>query len=199
MLLLDASQIRKWDQYTIQHEPVRSIDLMERAATACANWILKHFPGHSFDIFCGTGNNGGDGLVIARLLAQQNLIIRAFVINTGTKKSGDFLTNLDRLREISPVSTVELTPDTPLPASSQSTIIIDALLGTGLNRPVEGFTATVVRHINNASNKVIAIDMPAGLQSDAYSGTVNIITSSWLCCYPAMRNTSDGFMYWTSV
>lgn len=175
MLLLDASQIRKWDQYTIQHEPVRSIDLMERAATACANWILKHFPGHSFDIFCGTGNNGGDGLVIARLLAQQNLIIRAFVINTGTKKSGDFLTNLDRLREISPVSTVELTPDTPLPASSQSTIIIDALLGTGLNRPVEGFTATVVRHINNASNKVIAIDMPAGLQSDAYSGTVNII------------------------
>lgn len=187
MKLLNASQIREWDQYTIQNGPVSSIDLMERAATACVDWILQNFPDHSFDIFCGTGNNGGDGLAIARLFAYKTSDVRVFTVNTGAKKSEDFLTNIDRLRKISSVNTVELSPDTLLPPSPKSAIIIDALLGTGLNRPVEGFTATIVNHINNLPNKVIAIDMPTGLQSDTYSAGAVIIQADYTLTFQNLK------------
>lgn len=175
MKLLNASQIREWDQYTMQHEPISSIDLMERAAKACADWILEHFTDHSFDIFCGPGNNGGDGLAIARLLSNAGSSVSVFIANTGAQKSKDFLLNLERLSIISSVNLTELSPEAPLPLPSASTIIIDALLGTGLNRPVEGLTGEIINHINQLPNKVIAIDMPAGLLSDAYSGTTTII------------------------
>ncbi|WP_262920248.1 NAD(P)H-hydrate epimerase [Niabella hibiscisoli] len=91
MQLLNASQIREWDQYTIQQESIRSIDLMERAAVACTDWICKHFPGHSFDIVCGMGNNGGDGLAIARLLTILRIPVRVFIVNTAGKKAPTFL------------------------------------------------------------------------------------------------------------
>lgn len=178
MQLLNASQIREWDQYTIQQEPISSIDLMERAASTCVDWIWEHFPGQSFDIFCGTGNNGGDGLAIARMLIQMGIQVRVLIVNATGKASGDFTTNLERLKAIPGTNITELIPGASLPLPDPSAIIIDALLGTGTNRPIEGFYGEIVDFINNQSNKVIAIDMPSGLQTDAYSGTSNIIEAN---------------------
>ena len=82
MKIFSVSQIKAWDAYTIQHEPVTSIDLMERAAVACFKWISKNFnESTSFKIFCGKGNNGGDGLAIARLLCQQNFLVSVYIIS----------------------------------------------------------------------------------------------------------------------
>lgn len=187
MLLLDASQIREWDQYTIQHEPVSSIDLMERAATACVHWISKHFPGHSFDIFCGTGNNGGDGLAIARLLISIRIPVRVFIIKATGKASRDFIANLERLQAIPGADIIELNPGTSPPPSDPTAIIIDALLGTGINRPIEGFTGEIVSFINNQTNEVIAIDMPSGLQSDAYSGATHIIEADYTLTFQNLK------------
>ncbi|MGN7787100.1 NAD(P)H-hydrate dehydratase [Niabella sp. 22666] len=178
MQLLNASQIREWDQYTIQQEPISSVNLMERAASACVDWIWEHFPGQSFDIFCGTGNNGGDGLAIARLLMLMRISVKVYIVNAAGKASGDFSTNLERLKATPGANITELNPGTFPLTPDQSAIIIDALLGTGINRPIEGFTGKIVDFINHQSNKVIAIDMPSGLQSDTYSGNTNIIEAN---------------------
>lgn len=148
---------------------------MERAASACVDWIGEYFPGQSFDIFCGTGNNGGDGLAIARLLILMRIPVKVLIVNATGKKSDDFITNLERLKAIPGANIIELISGSLLPPPDPSAIIIDALLGTGIKRSIEGFTGEIVSLINNQSNKVIAIDMPSGLQCDAYSGTTNII------------------------
>ena len=84
MKIFNAHQIREWDQYTIQNEPVTSIDLMERAALQCVRWLEENdLLNNSFKIFCGKGNNGGDGLVIARLLLQNNYAVRVFILEFG--------------------------------------------------------------------------------------------------------------------
>lgn len=175
MQLLNASQMREWDRYTMEQEPVSSINLMERASLACADWMNRNFAGYSFDIFCGTGNNGGDGLAIARILALRGSAVSVFIMNTGTKRSSDFLLNLDRLRRIPAVNITEPGEETAPAVSSPSAVIIDAIIGTGLNRPLSGNTADTIRYINSLPNKVIAVDMPSGLQSDAFSGEAPII------------------------
>jgi NAD(P)H-hydrate epimerase len=76
MKIFSAAQIREWDAYTIAHEPITSIDLMERAATMCFDWITNHFKNESeYLVFCGTGNNGGDGLAIARMLLHAGKLV----------------------------------------------------------------------------------------------------------------------------
>ena len=101
MKILSAADIRAWDQYTIQHEPVASIDLMERAAHECVSWILKHYPAApSFAVFCGKGNNGGDGLAIARMLAGSNYPVSVYILEFGHKGTDDFQTNLARLHQL---------------------------------------------------------------------------------------------------
>src|ERR1044072_8561113 len=100
MKILNAEEIKAWDQYTIDNEPVASIDLMERAAAKCVDWLVNHGLGeNSFSIFCGKGNNGGDGLAIARLLSHRKIPIRVFILEFGHKGTGDFQTNLARLHE----------------------------------------------------------------------------------------------------
>src|SRR3982751_6014321 len=98
MKILSAGQIRLWDQFTIENEPVSSINLMERAAGKCVEWILSNYPDAiSFSIFCGKGNNGGDGLAIARMLLQQNYAVSIYILEFGHLGTDDFQTNLARL------------------------------------------------------------------------------------------------------
>src|SRR5436190_8406073 len=99
MKILSAEQIREWDQYTIRHEPIGSIDLMERAAGKCVEWLQENnFLNQPVSIICGKGNNGGDGLAIARMLIQQNIqFLNIYVLETGSPGSDDFQTNLERL------------------------------------------------------------------------------------------------------
>ncbi len=165
--VLSTDQIRQADAYTIAHEPVASVDLMERAAAACTEWIRDHFAaGMPVCIFCGMGNNGGDGLVMARLLAAGGRPVRVFVVRHSDKATPDFETNLERLKKqaIVPVSDI-LTAD-DLHTAVHDELLIDALLGSGLNKAVTGLLQDVIRFINRQSCFRLSIDVPSGFFCD---------------------------------
>lgn len=164
MKILTAQQTREADAFTIANEPIKSIDLMERAVTKCFDWIIKNYSSDiTFSIFCGVGNNGGDGLVIARLLAQANYKVNVFVVEFSERYSPDFQVNLDRLKEIK-VKVTYLNQDNYRFVLSLNTVVIDAIFGSGLTRPIDGFIAEVVHEINK--EEIIAIDLPSGLFSE---------------------------------
>jgi NAD(P)H-hydrate epimerase len=165
--LLIAEQIRQADAYTIANEPVASIDLMERASKAFVGWFINRFPDKNEPItfYCGTGNNGGDGLAIARILCDHhynklNVVITRF----SDKASDDFNTNFERLKQTC-VSIKELGKDERVPADSGA-VIIDALLGSGLNKPLSGDYGRLVKFINNLGRTVVAVDVPTGFFSE---------------------------------
>jgi len=166
--IFTVEQIRKADQYTIENEPVSSIDLMERAATECVIWLKqKAKPQQKFAVFAGPGNNGGDGLVIARLLAQAGFKVQVFFLNLSGKFSHDFQVNRERLVGIANVEITEC-KEKPQewPEFSEETIIIDALFGSGLNKPLKGLPSQVIEEINKQDQVKVAIDIPSGLFAD---------------------------------
>lgn len=167
--ILSVDQIRQADAYTISNEPIHSIDLMERAATAIFKRILPGLtPETSIQVFAGMGNNGGDGLVIARLLRQQNIQVEVFILKTGEQGSPDFEKNLERL-SAADCPYKALISESDIPVIPSTTIVIDALFGSGLNKPILGFAGQLIDHINNSGAIVIAIDMPSGLYADKVS------------------------------
>ena len=134
MKILSAKQTKALDQYTIENEPISSIDLMERASKAFVNWLITTYPNSentSIAIFCGTGNNGGDGLAIARLLHRKHYSVALFLCAISPNTSKDFQKNLRRLprRYAIPITTVSI--DSPFPSLEEKTIVLDALFGTG--------------------------------------------------------------------
>jgi ADP-dependent NAD(P)H-hydrate dehydratase / NAD(P)H-hydrate epimerase len=166
MKILSAENTRKADAYTIAHEPVRSIDLMERAANAFVSIFIKYIsPDHHVNIFCGTGNNGGDGLAVARMLFEKGYEVQVFLINPrGDKGSPDFEFNLERLGTlISPVILREISAFPDLPRSA---VLIDAIFGSGLTRPVEGLYAALLEKLNRQEGIKISIDIASGLFAD---------------------------------
>jgi hydroxyethylthiazole kinase-like uncharacterized protein yjeF len=196
MNIPDAAQIRSWDQYTIRHEPISSIDLMERAALKCTEWIAdRQLHGHPVKIFCGKGNNGGDGLAIARQLTERNIYPEVYIPDPNAKGTDDFQINLSRLQQLTThVNFIQ--PGAPLPFISSDDLVIDALFGSGLNRPLEGIAATLVQHINNSGATVISIDVPSGMFADRSSKGNLIIkadhTLSFQClklCFLAAENS----------
>ncbi len=186
MKILSAEEIRKADSYTIEHEPVKSIDLMERAAKVCVDWLtsplnpLSHGRGEKgagvvrgeVAVFCGLGNNGGDGLAIARLLAARKFKVEVFIIRHSDKCSADFLINEKRLKKIKAVKLHNITSAAQLPLSINHyplSIVLDCLFGSGLNKPVEGLAADAIRFMNKSGAKIISIDIPSGLFSEKNS------------------------------
>jgi NAD(P)H-hydrate epimerase len=170
MKILSSKQIREADQYTIEHEPIASIDLMERAATSCFKWIVQHFNiDNSFKIFCGTGNNGGDGLAIARMLSGSGYHVAIYIIHSCGNASEDFKVNETRLRNLEKTNIIDIASIKEIPEISQNDVVIDALFGTGLNKPVKGITADAIKSINQSGVKVISIDIPSGLFADQSS------------------------------
>jgi hydroxyethylthiazole kinase-like uncharacterized protein yjeF len=162
--LLIADDIRKADAYTIKHEPISSVDLMERAAKAFVGWFINHFPDKKQDIsvYCGTGNNGGDGLAIARILQQHKYTkVNVVIARFSKKSSADFDANFERLKS-SGINNIELTTGSKLPEEKAQTII-DALLGSGLNKTLTGDYARLVNHMNGLNKTVVAVDVPTGL------------------------------------
>lgn len=164
MKILDAPEIRKLDAYTIEHEPVKSVDLMERAARLCFLSIKKLLKqGQRVKIFCGMGNNGGDGLAIARMLAGTGYEVMVFKVLHTEKASPDFLINEKRLEKVRRAILIELGERSTLPVIENDDLVIDALFGSGLNRPLKGLPANVVQHINASGAVVVSIDLPSGL------------------------------------
>lgn len=165
MKILTASQIREADAYTIEHEPIASIDLMERAAKRCSDWLMDQgvIESRRVVIFCGMGNNGGDGLVIARLLAERQQDVAVYVIRFSDTASTDFKTNHERLSD---VRQVEVESENDLNGFGKDDLLIDAIFGTGLTRPAEGLAADTIEAMNKSGAEIIAIDIPSGLASE---------------------------------
>ncbi len=191
MKILSAEEIRNWDQFTLEHEMVSSIDLMERAALRVTNWILDHYPDHAYSIFCGKGNNGGDGLAVARQLLQvkPTAIVNIHILEFGVKGTEDFQVNLARLHHYPQASLFYIQESSHFPPIDKVELVIDALFGSGLNRGLEGLTADLVHHINKSSATVLSIDIPSGLFADhSAKGMVTINadhTLSFQCYKPA--------------
>lgn len=178
MELYTAKQIRRWDQFTMEHEPVSSIDLMERAATRCVDWMVQRgLHKRNFLIFCGKGNNGGDGLAIARLLVQRGTAVEVYILEFGRKGSPDFQTNLLRLHEL-PVNIHFLQSTEQFHDIPKEKVVIDALFGSGLNKPLDGLAAQLALHINQSGVQVISIDVPSGLFTDQSSIGYPVVRSS---------------------
>ena len=187
MKIFDVNQIREADKFTIEHEAIASIDLMERAATECVNWITERFNTKTkFTIVCGLGNNGGDGLAIARLLSERNYKVKVAVIRYSEKESDDFKINLQRLKDIEKVSIKEIKKTSELNSffsgeEEKRGIIIDAIIGSGLNKPAEGLIAEAIKLINHSGfDEIVSIDIPSGLYCDQLNDAKdNIVKASY--------------------
>ncbi|GHM99466.1 bifunctional NAD(P)H-hydrate repair enzyme [Cytophagales bacterium WSM2-2] len=166
--ILSTLQIKELDQSTIEHEPVTPIDLMERACQAFIQWFIKYVPVYKkVGIVCGTGNNGGDGLGIARLLKERGYSVTVWIVRGEMNETDSFKINLKRLPEKLPM--IEITRLTDSEAFKDCHVLIDAVLGSGLSRPAQGIYAQVISCINQSDAMRIAVDIPSGLFADAPS------------------------------
>lgn len=166
MKIFSTSQIRQLDQYTIENEPISSIQLMERAADALFEAFKETF---SFNrpvlIIAGPGNNGGDALAMARKLLSIKIKVKVILLNTN-KLSSDCQENKNRLLEYYPDISFTQSDQFILPQISSETIIIDGLFGSGLNRPLNGIFAEAIHFINQSGCEVVSIDIPSGLNGE---------------------------------
>ena len=165
MKILNVEQIREADAYTIEHEPIASIELMERASRAFVEAFvdLPLFKTH-IKIVCGCGNNAGDGMAIARLLHQRNFEVEVWALQWGSQGSEDFNINKERwsaMGTIIPISKID-----ELPPISEHHVLIDAIFGSGIKGEVRGLPAEVIAAMNRSTAEVVAIDMPSGLLAD---------------------------------
>ncbi|MFL5730158.1 MAG: NAD(P)H-hydrate dehydratase [Cytophagaceae bacterium] len=164
MKILSARQTAELDAFTIRNESISSTDLMERASSAFAGWFKAHFgPLQKLFIFCGPGNNGGDGLAIARLLLQRQYEPRIFIIKSPAY-SNDFQINKDRLGKSAAIKIIGSKSD--IPSMSADDVIIDALFGSGLNRPPEGLFSDCILAINASGATIVSVDIASGLFAD---------------------------------
>jgi ADP-dependent NAD(P)H-hydrate dehydratase / NAD(P)H-hydrate epimerase len=170
MKILNVEKIRQADAYTIQNEPISSLELMERAAAACLNWIMQRFkPAVRIKLICGPGNNGGDGLALARMLEIEGYSVEVFALRFGNEQSEDFLANMQRLSSRPEIIVNWLNSGDALPDFEESDLIVDAVFGSGLSRPVEGFGLEIIRQMNTSPAQIISIDISSGLFADASS------------------------------
>lgn len=165
--VLTAQQVRSADAHTIAQEPIASIDLMERASNACVAFIFERLLGTGrlqatgFLIVAGPGNNGGDGAAIARLLHSRGVDVRLALTGVGTP-STDRSINVERAQQAG-VEVLELGTTVALPSLRPGEVIVDALFGTGLSRPLSGQVAEIVRAMNASRAPIISVDLPSGL------------------------------------
>ena len=187
MKILSVHQIREWDDYSIQHQGISSLDLMEKAAAKCTDWLLQTFtPDKAFKIFCGKGNNGGDGLVIARQLADKKIFADVYILEFGSAGTPDFQANLSRLHSY-PVRIHFIQEKGFLPNINNTDLVVDALLGTGLKKSLDGLYADTVAHINNNKATVVSIDLPTGLYADKVINDSIIIMAAYTLTFQVLK------------
>ncbi len=179
MKIFHIEQIRRLDALTIEREPVSSINLMERASRSFCQWFARQFPNRNqkIFIFCGTGNNGGDGLAIARLLSKDFYDVTAHVLYLTPELSKDAAENLRNLRRVggSVIGKEYREGETKLPNLPAGSILIDAILGSGLNKPVLGYWANFMEHLNTQPVTKVAVDIPSGMFADKPTSGVSIL------------------------
>lgn len=179
MKIFPTSGIRQLDAYTIEHEPIASIDLMERAARALADAITGRWPDADTPvvIFAGPGNNGGDALAVARLMAGKGYRPEVFLFNPQGRLSDDCAKNRERLRATKGVVFHEIVTQFVPPVLTTDHVVVDGLFGSGLNKPLSGGFAAVVKYINASPASIVAIDVPSGLmgEDNTYNMAGNIV------------------------
>ena len=165
MKIFSASQMRMADEVTIKSEKITSLELMERAAGQIFNLLHHRLQGAQIPIhvFCGIGNNGGDGLVISRLLVEHGYNVKTYIVNFSENRSKDFLVNYDRLKEIAKEWPFQIKSEEDFPTVQYQDMVIDAIFGIGLNRPLVPWVTQLIKHINNARCFTLSVDIPSGL------------------------------------
>jgi len=165
MKIFSTQQMRMADEATMNTENISSLDLMERAASQIFGLLHNRLQGAPVPIhvFCGLGNNGGDGLVISRLLVEYGYQVKTYIVNFSDNRSKDFLTNYDRLKEIAKEWPIQLKSDKDFPQIQSQDIIIDAIFGIGLNRPIVPWVLSLIKYINQLRCFTISVDIPSGL------------------------------------
>lgn len=161
--------MKAWDKQTLLESKISSLELMERASSAFTQRYMQLFDNtRPVSVFCGPGNNGGDGLAIARILSMQGYEVQVWLVDWDLPKSDDNQVNLSRLPDFGhiPVQVIRLTD---LPVFGADEIIIDALLGTGINRPVDGKMEELILWLNSLKLTVVSVDIPSGLFCDSHS------------------------------
>lgn len=181
MKIFTGAQIHELDNYTIEHEPIKSIDLMERAAKALTKAIVEQWsPAVPVVVFAGPGNNGGNALAVARLLIEQGYRVQTFLFNVAGHLSDDCRQNKQRLEEKRGSQLTVVTQEFDPPQLGEGMLVVDGLFGSGLNKPLTGGFASLVKYINASSAQVVSIDIPSGLMSEdnTYNVRANIIRAT---------------------
>ncbi len=189
MKILTAAQIYQADKFTIEKQQITSDVLMERAAVQIFEWIHARLQGApvTIQIFCGIGNNGGDGIALARHLMEHGYNIKVYVVNYSEKRSKDFLLNMERLkdRKIWPEF---INPETTLPAIQPNDIIVDAIFGIGLNRCPDDWVLKLIQHLKESRTFTLSVDIPSGLPVDQplWKGAI-VIQANYVLSFQAPK------------
>ena len=164
MKIFITKQIGAIDQFTIQHEPIADIDLMERASLQIVNWLIHYISNEKkLLFFAGPGNNGGDALAIARMMADHDYLCEVFLIDFGKGLAGSPAINWKRLQDQKKVLLHKIKEEGDIPEVSSDAVVLDGLFGSGLSRQLSGIPEKVVAKINTSGAEVVAIDIPSGL------------------------------------
>ncbi len=180
--ILNAAQLKELDAYTVREAGITSAALMEQAATKVVEEICKRrAPEKNVVVFAGPGNNGGDALAVARLLSEKGFSkTDVYLFNTGKGLSADCELNRNRLAACHGVTLTEVTAQFEPPALDAETLVVDGLFGTGLNQPLRGGFAALVKFINASKADVVSIDMPSGLmcEDNSYNVRAHIVRAT---------------------
>jgi hydroxyethylthiazole kinase-like uncharacterized protein yjeF len=182
MKIFSKEQIYEGDKLTTEKQKISSTDLMERAGTQIFNWLHMRMQGAQVPIhvFCGIGNNGGDGLVVARHLVTHGYNVKTYIVNCSDKRSKNFLINYDRIKNVTKdwPTLLSCTDDfSPIDAND---IIVDAVFGIGINRPVDDWVKGLFNHFRASRAYTLAVDIPSGLYTDKIpEDTEAIVTAGY--------------------
>lgn len=168
MKIFSKEQIYEGDKLTAERQNISSTDLMERAGTQIFNWMHRRMQGAQvpIHIFCGIGNNGGDGLVIGRHLITHGYNVNIYIVNCSDKRSKDFLINYDRIKNTTKDWPILLSCKEDFPEIHQDDIIVDGVFGIGLNRAVDEWVKALFIHFRKTKAFTLSIDIPSGLNTE---------------------------------
>ena len=168
MKILSSNAIRAVDAKTIAYNNINSYQLMEMAASAFSDYFINKYyikDENSVVLFCGVGNNGGDGVAIARILRLVGFFVKVFIVDVSSSYSQDCLLNIEEAKKDG-IEIVTITSVDEIPNLDNVNVVVDAIFGTGLSRPLIGLAKDVIERLNTLHKKIISVDIPSGLFMD---------------------------------